>query len=123
MKFPNFNMNKSFMARVLVLLAGLFLMAAAAAAQSAPTSLGLDIEQCGNGPAGANPPVRCDHDSANDGYTRGQLGASKSHYKEGDSVPIRVVLTGATPLQQYTVTVGYDYTTGGHYANDYLTTY
>jgi hypothetical protein len=110
MKFPNFNMNKSFTARALVLLAGLFLIASSALAQTkidSPTaSLGLDIEQCANGPANANPPVRCDHDSANDGYTRGQLGASKSHYKEGDSVPIRVVLTGATPLQQYTVTIG-----------------
>ena len=121
MKFPNFNMNKSFAARALVLLAGLLLMAAAASAQTAPGNLGVEIDQCANGPLSA--PIQCNVATANDGYVRGQLGSSKSHYLEGQFVPIRLVTTGAVVSQSYTVTLGYDYTKSGKYANDYISTY
>lgn len=116
MKFPNFLMNKSFSVRAAMLLAGLFLFGTAAFAQS--TSL--TIEQCANGPQ--NNPEHCNVSSANDGYGRGNLVASKSHYFEGDSVPIRVVSENLA-AGTYTVTIGYDYTKGGKYATDYLTTY
>ena len=121
MKFPNFNMNKSFAARALVLLAGLLLMAASVSAQSAPGNLGVELNQCANGSFSA--PIQCNIASGNDGYTRGELGASKSHYKEGDFVPIRLVVTGAVPGTSYTATLGYDYTKSGTYANDYIGTY
>ena len=48
--------------------------------------------------------------------------ASKSHYFEGDSVPIRIVSENL-PLGTYTVTIGYDFTKSGTYATDYLTSY
>jgi hypothetical protein len=127
MKFPNFKMTKSFSARAFVLLAGLFLMASASFGQKAwwtqtpeliPQAVGLNIEQCGNGPITA--PVTCDTTGANRGYIRGNLVASKSHYSEGDFVPIRVIFEGIPTGQSYTVTVGYDFTKGGKYATDYL---
>lgn len=49
--------------------------------------------------------------------------ASKSHYLEGQSVPIRIVGTGLTVGQSYTITIGYDFTKGGKFATDYLTDY
>jgi len=116
MKFPNFLMNKSFSVRAAMLLAGLFLFGTAAFAQSTT----LTIEQCANGPISA--PIHCNVATANDGYGRGNLVASKSHYFEGDSVPIRVVSENL-PLGTYTITIGYDFTKSGKYATDYLTSY
>jgi hypothetical protein len=84
-------------------------------------AIGVNIEQCANGPLSA--PIPCNVSSGNDGYTRGNLVASKSHYKEGDFVPIRIVADSLTSTQSYTVTIGYDYTKGGKYATDYLGNY
>lgn len=87
----------------------------------APQAIGVNIEQCANGPLSA--PVPCNTSSANDGYTRGNLNGSKSHYLEGQFVPIRVIADGLTIGSTYTVTLGYDYTKGGKYAVDYLGDY
>jgi hypothetical protein len=129
MKFPQ---TKSFLnsmaTRLLAVLVVITAMALAAFAQATsrslapiPESVGLNIEQCANGPVTA--PILCNVASANDGYTRGNLVASKSHYLEGDSVPIRILLEGITTGTSYTITVGYDYTKGGLYATDYLTSF
>ena len=87
----------------------------------APEAIGIDIEQCANGPLAA--PIHCNVSSGNDGWARGNVNESKSHYREGESVPIRFIATGLTPAALYTVTIGYDYTKGGKYATDYLTDY
>lgn len=121
MKFPNFLMNRSFSARAFVLIAGLFLLSSASFAQkTTEAATTLNIEQCANGPLSS--PIHCDVTGANDGYTRGNLVSSKSHYFEGDSVPIRITSENL-PLGSYTVTIGYDFTKGGKYATDYLTDY
>lgn len=132
MKFPL--MNKSLAARMAVFLVCAIAMTVSISAQRltisdqklktsifAPEAIGVDIEQCGNGPSTA--PIPCNTSTANDGYTRGNLNASKSHYLEGQSVPIRMVATGLVPATSYTVTLGYDYTKAGKYAVDYLTRY
>lgn len=82
---------------------------------------GFRLEHCANGPFTA--PVQCNVASGKSGYTRGNLNASKSHYFEGDSVPARIVATGLSVGQSYTVTVGYDFTVGGVLAIDYLTNF
>jgi hypothetical protein len=87
----------------------------------APEAIGIDIEQCANGPLAA--PIPCNTTSGSDGYTRGNVNENKSHYVEGQSVPIRLVVTGLTATQSYTVTLKYDYTKAGKYAVDYLTDY
>ena len=133
MKFPLF-LNRQMAARTLVFLMCVAAMTVTISAQKlwttskdlntsvfAPEAIGVDIEQCANGPASA--PIKCNVSSGNDGYTRGNLNASKSHYLEGDSVPIRIVATGLTATTSYTVTIGYDYTKSGKYAVDYLTRY
>jgi hypothetical protein len=128
MKFPLFSlMNKSLAARTLIFLMCVAAMAISASAQKtfqrtlSPEAVALNIEQCANGPVAA--PITCSVATANDGYVRGNLIASKSHYLEGDFVPIRVVAEGITTGQPYTITVGYDYTKGGKYATDYLGDY
>lgn len=122
MKFPNFLMNTSFSARAFVLLVGLLLLATAGFAQKTPeAATTLDIEQCANGPLAA--PIHCDTSGANQGYGRGNLVSSKSHYFEGDFVPIRITSTNLTAGSSYSLTIGYDYTKGGKYATDYIGDY
>jgi len=87
----------------------------------APEAIGVNIEQCANGPISA--PIPCNVTGGNDGYVRGNLVASKSHYQEGQFVPIRIVAEDLVIGQSYTVTIGYDYTKGGKYATDYLGNY
>ena len=128
MKFPLFSsMSKSIMARTVVFLMCVAALTISISAQKAvqrslsPEAVGVNIEQCANGPLSA--PIPCNTSGANEGYGRGNLVASKSHYLEGQSVPIRIVGDGLTVGSSYTVTIGYDYTKGGKYATDYLTDY
>jgi hypothetical protein len=133
MKFPLL-MNKSLAARTGVFLLCIAAMTVSISAQKlwspskdlktsvfAPEAIGIDIEQCANGPLAA--PIPCNTTGGNEGYVRGNVNESKSHYVEGQSVPIRFVATGLTAAQSYTVTLGYDYTKAGKYAVDYLTRY
>src|SRR4030095_6319513 len=126
MKFPQVTLKvESLVPRILVLVICVAAAAISISAQSsrslAPEAIGVDIEQCANGPLSA--PIHCNVNTGNDGYTRGNLIASKSHYFEGDFVPIRIVGTGLTVSQTYTPVIGYDYTKGGKYATDYLGNY
>jgi hypothetical protein len=131
MKFPQtFSFLNSLAAKPAALLAVLVVLAISGMAQRrdikslfapVPESVSLDIEQCANGPLAA--PIPCNTAGANQGYGRGNLVPSKSHYLEGDSVPIRIVMRGITTGVSYTITVGYDFTKGGLYATDYLTSF
>ncbi len=87
----------------------------------APAAIGIDIEQCANGPLSS--PIPCNTAAGNDGYTRGNVNESKSHYYEGQFVPIRFIASDLVIGSTYTVTLGYDYTKGGRYATDYLADY
>jgi len=128
MRFPLLGfMTKSVTTRLLVLVfAGMSLALSVSAQKNgsrllSPEAIGIDIEQCANGPI-ANP-NRCNVALGNDGWARGNVNESKSHYKEGEFVPIRLIATGLTVNQQYTVTLGYDFTKGGKYATDYIGDY
>ena len=127
MKFPRFElMSKYLTAYTVVFLICIAAMAVSVSAQKSsrtlsPEAIGIDIEQCANGPlANPNP---CNIANGNDGWSRGNVNESKSHYYDGDFVPIRFIATDLTPTVSYTVTLGYDYTKGGKYATDYLGTY
>jgi len=78
----------------------------------------VDIDQCANGGVG-DPPEPC----SGAGWVNGNLGASKSHCVEGDSVAYRDVFTGLTSGSSYTVTIEYDTTKSGKHALDYLTSF
>jgi hypothetical protein len=110
MKFPNFFMNKSFSARALVLLAGLFLMSIVASAQSG------DLDQCRNGGTGAIP-------CAGGAWVNGNAGHSNSQYSEDQYIPYRMRFSGLNAGQKYIVVLGYDTIHGGPHAIDYLGTY
>ena len=56
-------------------------------------------------------------------WVNGNLGASKSVYLEGDSIPYRLTSTTSLSRAQHTVTIEWDTTKGGKHALDYLTTF
>ena len=75
-----------------------------------------DIEQCRNGAFGS--PEQC----TGSAWQNGNLGESNSHYREGDSVPFRAVLTNLSTSGTHAVVIEYDTINGAH-AYDYLTSY
>ncbi len=81
-----------------------------------------DLDQCGNG--GMLNPTENDPACDPREWVNGNLGPSKAHYLEGDSIPYRLKFdnlgTGATI---HTVTIEWDTTKSGTHAIDYLTTY
>src|SRR5687767_9205795 len=127
MKFPQVSiMDKINVTRLVVFLMTVAALSLTVVAQKqsgglAPEAIGIDIEQCANGPLSA--PINCNVSTGNDGYARGNVNESKSHYYEGDFVPIRFIATDLVVGSSYTVTLGYDYTKGGKYATDYLGDY
>src|SRR6266550_5091386 len=104
-----------------VLAATLFLLAVAMAAPmlAKAANPAANIDQCRNGQITA--PVQC----ANDAWVNGNLGEQNSHYREGDSVPFRTVLTdlNASAGNTHTLVIQYDTLQSGTHAYDYLTTY
>ena len=76
-----------------------------------------DIEQCRNGAFGS--PEQC----TGSAWQNGNLGDSNSHYREGDSVPFRAVLTNLSTSGAHTVVIEYDTIDNGAHAYDYLTSY
>ncbi len=76
-----------------------------------------DLDQCGNGTLAA--PEQC----INSAWVNGNLGASKAHYLEGDSVPYRLKLTNLIPGTVYTAEIEWDTTKGGKHALDYITSF
>src|SRR5215468_3002370 len=100
MKFPNY-MIKSFTARGLAVLAGLFLMTAMVAAQKIPTANpSADLDQCRNGDGTAP----CDVTSNNNlGWVNGNVGHSNSQYSEDQYLPYRMRFTNLVVGTNYTV--------------------
>jgi hypothetical protein len=79
-----------------------------------------NLDQCANDPAPSPSSNGCSA-SAND-WVNGNLGASKSLYIEGDSIPYRL-LFGNLSLASHTVIIEWDTTKSGKHAIDYLTTF
>ena len=94
-----------------LLLVGAFVLVGRFTA-SAVTSVHLD--QC------ANLGTTCDtaHPAQ---WQNGNLGASNSHYSEGESVPYRTVMEDLVPGTTYALKIEWDTTQSGKHAIDYLT--
>src|SRR5262245_42699792 len=74
-----------------------------------------NLDQAENGPA--TMPL------ATSNWINGNLNTNDSHYREGDSVPFRMDLTGLTG-STHTLVIQFDYTvTSGNHAYDYLTSF
>jgi uncharacterized repeat protein (TIGR01451 family) len=76
-----------------------------------------DLDQCRNGTLAA--PEACSGAS----WQNGNLGSENAHYREGDSVPFRAVVTDLSTTGSHTLTIEYDTLAGGKHAYDYLTSY
>ncbi len=86
-----------------------------------------DLDQCANGSL-TDPvqPTYCPAPNTNvSDWVNGNLGASKSHYFEGDSIPYRMRMQGLSnaPGNSHTITFSWDTTKAGKHAIDYLTTF
>jgi uncharacterized repeat protein (TIGR01451 family) len=104
-----------------VLAATLFLLAVAMVAPmlAKAANPAANIDQCRNGQVTA--PVRC----IDNAWQNGNLGPENSHYREGDSVPFRAVLTNldASAGNTHTLVIQYDTLQSGKHAYDYLTSF
>jgi uncharacterized repeat protein (TIGR01451 family) len=104
-----------------VLAATLFLLATAMAAPvlARAANPAANIDQCRNGQITA--PVQC----IDNAWQNGNLGPENSHYREGDSVPFRAVLTNldASAGNTHTLVIQYDTLQSGKHAYDYLTSF
>src|SRR6187551_3132857 len=77
-----------------------------------------NLDQCANGAAPSSPTNGCNPNE----WVNGNLGASKSVYREGDSIPYRLTFDNLS-LDSHTVIIEWDTTKSGKHAIDYLTTY
>jgi uncharacterized repeat protein (TIGR01451 family) len=79
-----------------------------------------DLDQCANGTVAAPDQTPCQSSGE---WVNGNLGSSKAHYNEGDSVPYRMRFTNLTPGANYTVVIKWDTSKSSKHALDYLTTF
>jgi hypothetical protein len=102
-----------------VFAATLFVLAIAMAAPmlARAANPAANIDQCRNGTIDA--PVQC----INNAWENGNLGETNSHYREGDSVPFRAVMTNLDTSITHTLVIQYDTLQSGKHAYDYLTSY
>jgi uncharacterized repeat protein (TIGR01451 family) len=86
-----------------------------------------NLDACGNGTVAV--PLTCSSASNPTGWQNGDINANSGHYKEGDSVPYRALVTGLARLNAqnlpivHTLDIDYDTLASAHHAFDYLTTY
>ena len=79
-----------------------------------------DIDQCANDPSPSPSTDGCNTNASE--WVNGNLGASKSVYYEGDSIPYRIKFDNLS-LASHTVTIEWDTTKSDKHALDYLTTF
>ena len=77
-------------------------------------------DQCQNGSDIATRTTGCDVDPSDWGH--GNLGASKSAYFEGDTIPYRIVMSGLAN-GTHTISIEWDTTKSSKHALDYITTF
>src|SRR4029450_1117572 len=80
-----------------------------------------NLDQCANDPAPSPSTDGC-NSNANQ-WVNGNLGPSKSFYKEGDSIPYRLTFSNLATTGTHTVTIEWDTTKSSKHALDYLTSY
>jgi uncharacterized repeat protein (TIGR01451 family) len=100
---------------VVYVVAALALAATLGVGPAAGANQAADLDQCANGTLAS--PQSCPP-----GWQNGDLNGNNSHYREGDSVPFRAVLTNLS-LGSHTLVIEYDTLASGKHAYDYLTTY
>ena len=112
-------LRRSWVAVVLSLFGvlGLLMLAPGSAFAANPSA---NLDQCANDPAPSPASDGCDT-NANQ-WENGNLGASKSVYFEGDSIPYRLTFDDLS-LGSHTVTIEWDTTKSSKHALDYIDSY
>lgn len=82
---------------------------------------GMNLDQCQNGTL-ANLSTPCDSTNPEPKWGNGNINSNNSQYREGDGIPYRLDITGLTN-GTWTVRLSYDFTKGGVYALDRITSY
>jgi uncharacterized repeat protein (TIGR01451 family) len=120
-KGGNVNMRRKLAALVSTagLLCTLTLTAGFALAAGGNPSASLD--QCANDQAPSPSSNGCNSSATQ--WVNGNLGASKSVYNEGDSIPYRLTFLNLSTSGSHNVKIEWDTTKSGKHALDYLTTY
>src|SRR6476619_6791164 len=103
-----------------VLSMGMQYVAAASPASVLAGNPSANLDQCANDPAPSPRTNGCNTSATQ--WVNGNLGASKSVYLEGDSIPYRLTFDNLS-LDSHTVTIEWDTTKSSKHAIDYLTTY
>jgi hypothetical protein len=103
----------------LLLIALLTAMLAATTVFAANPSANLD--QCANDPLPSSHLDGCNTSGTQ--WVNGNLGASKSVYFEGDSIPYRLTFDNLSTTGTHTVTIEWDTTKSGKHAIDYIDTF
>src|SRR6185437_7308903 len=80
-----------------------------------------NLDQCANGADVATASSGCNSVSAD--WVNGNLGSSKSAYREGDSIPYRITLSNLPVGSTHSVTIEWDTTKSGKHAIDYIDNY
>src|ERR1043165_6795926 len=80
-----------------------------------------NLDQCANDPAPSPSSDGCDTSAAQ--WVNGNLGASKSVYFEGDSIPYRMTFDNLATTGTHTVSIEWDTTKSSKLAIDYLTSF
>ena len=78
------------------------------------------LDQCANDPAPSPSNNGCATSATQ--WVNGNLGASKSVYNEGDSIPYRLTFSSLSTSITHSVTIEWDTTKSGKHAIDYITT-
>ena len=114
-------MNKKFARLSLTVMIVLVLSLLGNAASVLAANPSANLDQCANGSASSPTNPACNPTE----WVNGNLGASKAHYNEGDSIPYRMRFGSLAFAagNTHTVTIEWDTTKSGKHALDYLTTF
>src|SRR5204863_4384432 len=107
-------------------IAGTLIAAPIAVAPVAAANPAANLDQCANDSAPSSHADGCNGSATQ--WVNGNLGASKSVYVEGDSIPYRmtfsnIVTVAQSPATIHHVVIEWDTTKAGTHALDYLTTW
>ena len=103
---------------IATLIGSLLLTSVVALAAANPSAT---LDQCANGTLASPDTTPCQTGTE---WVNGNLGSSKAHYSEGDSVPYRFTFGGlSTGAVVHTVTLEWDTTKSSKHALDYITTW
>jgi uncharacterized repeat protein (TIGR01451 family) len=92
-----------------------------APARSLAANPAANIDQCANGSDVATASSGCNTAAAD--WVNGNLGSSKSAYREGDTIPYRITLSNLAVGSPHALTIEWDTTKSGKHAIDYIDTF